>query len=343
MRGGISMMKISHSCGHSQIEPMIWKPGVGPDTGLIEQLCRTFGLPKTPLGEAWFMGDNRFIYEQLSAQGLANLSAIEVEDALYSLTSGLFFFADRPEWSDWFGYLIPRLLREDIGLSEGSPRYSHSTATLALMGLSLRNAERSAARSEGTFATVISPWIMSSRFWRGDTFMPLRSNTVWLDSWGESGFDTTVCASLFLIWRTLRPEAFHAWVESILSIEDPYWRAHFLIWLGNMLPVFEAGVADLSILMRCNILEMWPNFSTIEIAYQGSPDRQDLKMLSLIPHANIEAMRHALQQEMGTTTYLRWIDEFSTDATLWPQMESWLEKIQAGLFPGANAQTSSEL
>jgi hypothetical protein len=45
-------MKNFRSPEPTPIEAMIWQPGVGPDTGLVKQLCRTFGLPKIPLGEA---------------------------------------------------------------------------------------------------------------------------------------------------------------------------------------------------------------------------------------------------------------------------------------------------
>jgi hypothetical protein len=85
-----------------------WVPGRGVDPGHLHVLRRQSIRPTKPMGEAWFMGD-RHVYTQLQGP-IADLPTNFVQDVLSEIASGTGCFGSRPEWTDWFSWLLPELI-----------------------------------------------------------------------------------------------------------------------------------------------------------------------------------------------------------------------------------------
>jgi hypothetical protein len=202
------------------LEGMVWKPGQGTDPARLHNLMGLFGKPTVPLGEAWFMGETRFLHDNLNAQGIEGATELEVGGALDDLISGLAFFPRTTAWPEWYGYLTPF-----------TEAWWHGELCTGLLALSLCNPEEHVSRYEADFAAVLSPWIMNSSFWSQGGYLPLREKRGWRDSWGVFGVDASISISLLFTWRYLRPEALRPWLHSILAIEDVLWKAHFVLWL----------------------------------------------------------------------------------------------------------------
>ncbi len=89
-----------------------WVPGRGPDPLALRRLERAFPRPLTPMGEAWFMGETRFTFDRFLAEPIANIPVNEIQELLYEITSGISSFGDgNGEWSSWFRYCVPGLIR----------------------------------------------------------------------------------------------------------------------------------------------------------------------------------------------------------------------------------------
>ena len=64
-----------------------WQPGVGADAHALLRLRRTFKRPSETMGEAWFMGDDRRMYDELRGE-LAALSTDQLQGVLRESASG---------------------------------------------------------------------------------------------------------------------------------------------------------------------------------------------------------------------------------------------------------------
>ena len=50
-----------------------WHPGQGPDEAALARLRRAFPKPAVPMGEAWFMGVERYLFEDFAARDIAEI------------------------------------------------------------------------------------------------------------------------------------------------------------------------------------------------------------------------------------------------------------------------------
>ena len=303
-------------------DEMVWKPGRGSDSVALRSLMSRFGKPSVPLGEAWFMGETRLLFDNLNALGFEGASESEVGRAVEELVSGLAYFPGVTAWPEWYGYLTPRILDSSRFVEAGL----HGELCTGLLALSVCNPEEPAAHFEADFAAILSPWIMSAYFWEQGCYLPLQRDRGWKDRWGVFGIEDSISTSLLLTWRYLRPEGVRAWVHSIVSIADLRWRAHFLIWLMQVWPIFESGASNYPVLKAIKIEALWIRFYTLMISMDGHPERQQW---NLIPSENIAAFWSALREELDQQTYFSWIDEFAEQPELWPQMEVWLEQVSS--------------
>ena len=64
-----------------------WIPGQGPDPEAVRRMQRHFPMPAQPMGEAWFMGEERQLYHNLLRDSAA-LDASEIFEAVEVTASG---------------------------------------------------------------------------------------------------------------------------------------------------------------------------------------------------------------------------------------------------------------
>lgn len=209
-----------------------WTPGKGPDAAALARLKAAFQRPDEPMGEAWFMGDTRKMYTDL----LGDLEQMDIDcihDALVEIGSGTVCFGHLEEWTDWYLYLLPRVLhRAQEGLPWRLGEYL-VTGFLALFP-SQRGTEPYAGFRSDVLMTL-GQSMMSPPLWHDGHIV--RSDILHDDIrhrsipgvWGHVSGDLS--ASLFLCLKHLPDDQIPPWTRSLLIIDDAHWQAQLMAWL----------------------------------------------------------------------------------------------------------------
>jgi hypothetical protein len=225
-----------------------WVPGHGPDPAALARLAKRFSRPREPMGEAWFMGTTRRMYEGLMAPDPARWPLDELEGAIEALGSGPVCFGHMEEWNAWFPYLVHASIAAFGALEASFPyeslvsaimvhcpdaratRYgdgflSDVLATVGRLPLDPRSWEDGRVRADAFFAPLIRPP-------RGLMIQP------------GGSFN----AAFYLAAKYLDEDSLLPWIASIAAIEDPLWRAKFVECLCFTAPLLleeGKGPADL--------------------------------------------------------------------------------------------------
>lgn len=220
----------------TSIDPSVfhWVPGRGPDPIALERLCAAFAKPGEPMGEAWFMSEQRETYPELLGD-LAGLADTDIEPALVQIATGTSCFGPRGEWTDWYNYLLPRLLQRPPG------RHTRSLVALLITGFMgqypdpIKRAPYPIFRVDAL--ATLGRYVMSPHLWsNGARFAS--------DSGGLSDCDGLLSASLFFRLKYLDAGAVEPWLESVFAIEDRHWMAQILFWLIGAHPILSGAITQ---------------------------------------------------------------------------------------------------
>jgi hypothetical protein len=303
------------------IDAMLWIPGVGPDEKLLRDLAARFPKPSEPLGEAWFMSETRYLYDELNIGGIEAVSDEYLSGAFDEMVGGMTSFYEMDVWAQWYAYITPRILLSSRFLEHP---YFIDTMWDGLIALSWYGQVKDVLHYEANFAHALAPIVMHQHFWRDGRFHDTSGNRVYAASWSVYSLSSDFATSMFLSWRYLHPSAIESWLCSVLSIKEPNWRTQFLLWLLQVAPVFTQNSANLSVLSEIGIEIMWPGSRRWLRSIHGSPQEQALE---LIPRHNIAALGAAITHYFDEATYFAWIDDFSKRPEIWPQIEIALENL----------------
>ncbi|UUZ46942.1 hypothetical protein LP420_25155 [Massilia sp. B-10] len=89
------------------------------DAAALERLQRHAARPAEPMGEAWFMSDDRQMFDALAGD-LSRLDIDYLKKALNEIASGTSAFGPYAEWQSWYHYLLGRILPRAHEASLGS-------------------------------------------------------------------------------------------------------------------------------------------------------------------------------------------------------------------------------
>ena len=78
-------------------DPFRWIPGAGRSASASARLSAAFPRPKTPMGEAWFMGDSRRTFAELQ-DDLQSIDIARLDTPLEEIVIGTTSFGPRDEW-----------------------------------------------------------------------------------------------------------------------------------------------------------------------------------------------------------------------------------------------------
>jgi hypothetical protein len=198
--------------------------------------------PKQPMGEAWFMGEVRQMYPELLGD-LDQLTDQQIYDPLEELASGLSSFGLLPEWVEWYNYLMPRLLLRPWAHGMNNPIELLATAFFELHPAVV---ESSAYAGFGAdVMATLGRFIMAPEQWPGgvadhrrclDRYTRVDGTCGWYEASG------LLSASIFLGLKYLPVDALRPWLNSVLAIEDPYWKQQVLVWLVGVHPLLTGAV-----------------------------------------------------------------------------------------------------
>jgi hypothetical protein len=214
---------------HLQFE---WLPGKGPEQSAIDSLRQHFGKrPSVPPGGAFSIDDEkRKYFTELLAQPMSDVSADIIVDCLYEMAVGLNMYPEEaPDWIEWFNYMLPFLVERghERDIVEGAittfiRMYGHST-----------NKEYFGFRNDALKS--LGKVLMKPELWdeQGESIPALRQNWSIHPNRPKKNISCSgaISASIVFCLFYLPPESVAVWTRSLLRINSPYFRAHFLIWL----------------------------------------------------------------------------------------------------------------
>ena len=216
-----------------------WAPGEGPDADALARLQRRFPRPRVPMGEAWFMGDERRMYTSLLSPDPATWSRDDLRDALWALASGPGCFGQMREWSLWFPYLVHAALPFVRGPSFDSLYGALVSAVMVHSPdpASPPHGDRfidDVLRTLGRMPMMDVCW--GERRWTSHNAFPTIDHTVHGLLLVDGGNLHAACT---LVARYLDEASLEAWLASALDIDDPLWCAGMVSWLAHVATLVE--------------------------------------------------------------------------------------------------------
>jgi hypothetical protein len=219
--------------------PLTWRPGDGPYHEAATRLQANFGLPKAAMGEAWFLGQRRKMFDSLLSEDLSSASP-ELTDALETLTSGPISFGALAEWTDWLHYLVGRL-----------PFHMEGWATAGLFEkcVSAFMAHYPGGRDNAPYdmffddvLATLGRTVMASSQWHNERLVAGKLMTgideLAEEPWYWVSAGGALSAALFLTIKYAAAESLDTWWKSVTHIADPVWKADLVLWLAAASPMF---------------------------------------------------------------------------------------------------------
>lgn len=221
------------------ISSVRWIPGRGPDEAALARLRKRFPRPGSPMGEAWFMGDERRMFDALMAPDVSTWPVDEIERALTDSSSGPVCFGHMREWSEWFPYLLHASL-ERVGPWSPASIFG-GLVTNMMVHCPQRTSSRYGEKFVDDVLATLGQLPMAARFWSGGhlaartAFQPLQR---WPVGVGLAD-DGDLHAAFWLVAKYLRPDRLEGWLSSVVAIDDPALGAGFVCWLAHAGTVFD--------------------------------------------------------------------------------------------------------
>jgi hypothetical protein len=216
-----------------------WIPGRGPDEAALARLRKRFPRPGSPMGEAWFMGDERRMFDALMAPNVSTWPVDEVEQALSESSSGPVCFGHMREWSEWFPYLLHASL-EHVGPWSPASIFGGLVTNMMVHCPNRASSRYGMAFIDDALATL-GQLPMAARFWHGGYLAP-RTAFQPLQRWPVGVMlvdDGDLHAAFWLMSKYLCPDRIEDWLRSVVAIDDPVLGTGFVCWLAHAEPVFD--------------------------------------------------------------------------------------------------------
>ena len=289
-----------------------WAPGQGPDPEALRRMADAFPKPKKPMGEAWFLAPKREMYPDLLGD-LDDLNDDQIYRPLQQIASGPSCFGQLDEWTDWYHYLLPRVMRRDWGSTLHHPM---EVVISGFMGQHPENGQRFPYPEFGADALcTLGRCIMSPVCWpdglldASNCLMKFRraDGTVgWYDA------DGLLSASLFFCLKYLPETEVGPWFGSVIAIPNPYWRAQIIVWLIGANPILTDAISQPDKFAETGPNRVgWDWSYALHGNYTGNFD-PPIRLSPFIPDEN----RHALLRAIQGINLTEFLEEWQTDPQL---------------------------
>jgi hypothetical protein len=211
--------------------PFLWVPGQGPDAKALKRMQKAFPKPRNPMGEAWFMSEERRMFPALLDE-LDIVPDEEIVAALTEIASGTCSFGQHEEWSEWYHHLLPLVIDRRWNWQVFHP------LEVVMTGFMAQHPEPDSNMPYRDFRTdalqTLGQYLMSPRLWPNDELDAARCLNKFKWPSGISGWfkcSGLLSASLFLCLKYLPEGCVSPWLESVFAIADPRWQAQLAVWL----------------------------------------------------------------------------------------------------------------
>jgi len=215
-----------------------WNAHQGPDPAALHRLKEYFCKPNAPMGEAWFMSDERRLYTELMLP-LSEWPEKALDDALAELASGPTCFGYRDEWTAWVRYLLPYVV--EMGEDVLEQRFSSLASAVMVHWMDAGNAkaEGYAGFCEDLLATL-------GRGLCGAHFRMQIDATAYGNLLRSDGAFSALNS---LVAKYVPIDQMAGWLKSVALVEEPAWRASWVRWLHLAAPLLlqpDSQPADLA-------------------------------------------------------------------------------------------------
>jgi hypothetical protein len=214
------------------------------------------------------MSKERKLYPELMGVPPSSLRLEQLHTCLWDIASGTSCFGHMEEWEQWYRYLLPELIvRSHESYAFDFLLERNITAFMEVFWAGV-NEEYPGFRQDVVDAQSLV--LMRSEMWTsrpGEGGVPTESIPAFLvydDEGNEAlyGWDLdeapgSVAAALCFGLKYLQVGEINSWVESLLQIEHPHWRAALLVWLRGARELLQEEVPRPQTLNRARPSIQW--------------------------------------------------------------------------------------
>jgi hypothetical protein len=274
----------------------LWKPGHGPNAAVLARMAAMFPSPTEPMGEAWFMSEERRMFPQLLLD-LDTVDDDEIMHALGELASGPCCFGQRGEWTEWYHFLLPRLIGRNWG-----PQVYHPVELL-VSAFVQQHPDSDGPWPYAGFRIdalqTLGAYIMAAPFWNGHG-VPGCLNKLpnGISGWFDA--DGLLSASLFFCLKYLKPDEVREWFRSVLAISNSHWRAQMVVWLIGAHPLLSGEIDQPARFPEIGSYGVtWDRSHGLAGNYSGDFD-EPVQLIPFLPAANAQiALQAARDCDIG--------------------------------------------
>ena len=216
-----------------------WVPGLGISSGAITRLQNHFhSHPEQAVGEAWFLGENRRIYQELLTEDLSTISQEKMSGYLWGIGSGISCFDDGDQFIEWFDYLMVR-----INLN-GSPHDYHYVTMIEDLFECIYAAYPQQLPEEirVDLLSTVGEVLMQDLFWHEGQFQNQVAYYCYLPY--------LFTGVLLFNVKYRKPDEISTWIESLCAIKCVKWRSYILLWFVGLIEIFEGRFKTLNDFME---------------------------------------------------------------------------------------------
>ena len=288
--------------------PFLWIPGQGLDAESVLRMREQFRRPRAPMGEAWFMGEERHMFEEL----LGGLDALDLEQLrrpLEEITSGNSSFGPMDEWTHWYRYLLAQLVTRHAENSFDS-LYQHLVA--AFIALHPRGIDGPYAGFADDAMQTLGRCLMDPSRWTDGRLAtsapedPRSGGRAEALEWSVACGDFS--AGMFFCAAYLPEEELPAWLDSAFAIDCPLWITQLFVWLLGTYPILSGQmqqIGDLEFDPATHVAWLGSNFLEGDFSGIYAPEPTPIPIFS---PARRNAILAAVGRNVTEARYFAWLD-----------------------------------
>ncbi len=187
------------------------------------------------------MAPEREMYPELLGD-LDGLNDDQLERPMEEMAIGPSSFGQLPEWTEWYHYLLPRLLQRRWRA------VLHHPVEVLVTGFITQHPDLSGNWPYPDFRTdaltTLGQYIMAPVFWPPGEAVPRcvnkRRATSGVCGWNHA--DGLLSASLFFCAKYLDASQVRPWFRSVAAIPNKYWQAQLITWLVGAHPILTGQI-----------------------------------------------------------------------------------------------------
>jgi hypothetical protein len=267
-----------------------------------------FPLPAEPMGEAWFMSEQRRMFDGL----LGNLDEFTLEELrspLGEIASGNSSFGPMDEWTVWYRYLLAQLVERHSERSFDS-LYQHLVA--AFIAVHSRGIDEVYPGFADDARQTLGRCLMDPSRWTGDRLAvpppedPFAGGRHAAFEWSVACGDFS--AGMFFCTKYVVEDELEAWLGSVFEIRCPLWTTQLYVWLLGAHPLLSGQItqiADLEFDSSTNVA--WHGSHVLRGDFSGIYEPEP-SPVPLLPPGRCESVLASARRHVSEEHYFGWLD-----------------------------------